>query len=337
MPTAPAPPSPVVVSDEYSGDEVARAAKSVVALFGLLLIVVLPVGAFISDRGVMTPREKAIVQENSINIAPTNGYNVQHKSLEQGDVPATEEPSRASSSLNNTSQSSHTEQEMLLLNLEQDVLSYRQTHPSFSGYLAQAKSLPHARGRGGCVISPIWSLDVPENAKKFSILVAESCGNDSIYLCVDTQELGKIYRVLSQNVMAVRAAASCTALPISGDSSGGISQSLSVEERTRMSALVLGVSQSVRDYATNCRRNSGAIRSGSGGERLCSVSNYTLSWPSLSVCGTSPADTKWTVFRGDTDTWDITITCTERPGCDGPSNALCTKDGCTFSETCLPK
>jgi len=47
----------------------------------------------------------------------------------------------------------------------------------------------------------------------------------------------------------------------------------------------------------------GVIRSGAGGTRLCSASNFNLPWPAVPVCGPSPSDTEWTVFRGDTDTW----------------------------------
>lgn len=195
-----------------------RAARLVAGLFGLLLVVVFPIGALLSDRGVMTPTPKPTYQP----VVPTYG------------------------------------------------------------------------GRSGVAAD----LSDP---------------NPGVPSTVRNRTAPPVTTVVPENIPST------------------------ADDGIDMLAIVLGISQSIRDYATNCRSNGGVIRSGSGGDRLCSANNYTLSWPMISLCGMSPSDTKWTVFRGDTDTWDITITCAERPGCDGPSNALCTKNGCTFSESCLPK
>lgn len=113
-------------------------------------------------------------------------------------------------------------------------------------------------------------------------------------------------------------------------------------EMQSMRALVIQTSEMVRTYALACRQNGGIVQSGFGGQSLCeseaakSDVRSRILWPTLSICGSAPKDTTWTVFRGDTDTWDITISCASRIECNGPVNALCTKDGCTFSDACLP-
>jgi hypothetical protein len=233
--TDPAPSAPSSSASPAAGSDaderVLRAAKLVAALFGLLLVVVLPLGALVSDHGVLSPTSK-----------PT----------------------------------------------------YKQ---------------------------------VPPRVTQPSMQVSGTDSGDTSPL-MKNQATPPIRTVPPQNIPPQ---------PPARPTNGGIKMAPSAADTREMSTLVLGVAQSVRDYATNCRRNGGTVRSGAGGERLCTVSNFTLPWPAVSVCGASPSDTKWTVFRGDTDAWDITITCADRPECDGPSNALCTKNGCTFSETCLPK
>lgn len=108
-------------------------------------------------------------------------------------------------------------------------------------------------------------------------------------------------------------------------------------EAQNMRVLVRETSEMVRMGAFMCRQNGGIVQSGSGGQSLCEGGTANIVWPTLSICGAMPGDTTWTVFRGDTDTWDITISCASRAECNGPENALCTKDGYTFSDTCLPK
>lgn len=121
----------------------------------------------------------------------------------------------------------------------------------------------------------------------------------------------------------------------------GVEDDLNIQTEDTQ-ALVLQISETVRASALACRRNGGNIQSGFGGQSLCESSSTGNDiylgdiWPALSICGPAPEDTRWTVFRGDADTWDITISCAFRKECNGPSNALCTEGGCTFSDTCLP-
>jgi hypothetical protein len=232
-------PSPLTPPVEVAGnpildERVSHTAKSIATLFGLLLIVVLPIGALMSDHGMLTPAPKPIRQQMPVYTG-------------QSDVGA-------------------------------------------DASFPKPNNVPTVRNQ---VTPPITG--------------APSQGNP--------------YRAPGTSTPPA---------PAANDGSAVI-------DKHTLSVLVQSVSRSVRNYAANCRSNGGAIRSGAGGERLCSTGDFNLRWPMVSACGTSPADTKWTVFRGDTDTWDITVTCAARPECDGPSNALCTKNGCTFSDSCLPK
>ncbi len=328
----------------YTEEKMIRAAKLVAALFGLLLVVVLPLGAFVSDSGILTSTKKKSIGRE---FPATEGayYPMQPppspSAGKPGSPPIVTPPAEtvpSQGNLNRDPNTSFSQPEERVLSLmaflQRELSALHSRTLTFDGYILPPSIL--VKDAAGCETRPI--IQTGPSGQTFVAYMAATCGSDRYY-CIDNQRMGSVTRISPAELETVKRIGRC---PLNQVVNSGVtvmppaalSAAINVDE---LSTLVLGVSQSVRDYATNCRRSGGVIRSGSGGERLCSVSNYTLSWPMISLCGTSPSDTKWIVFRGDTDTWDITITCTERPGCDGPSNALCTKDGCTFSETCLPK
>jgi len=55
---APKVDAPETVGSPAMDEHAYHAAKLIAALFGLLLIVVLPIGAFMSDHGILTPTPK---------------------------------------------------------------------------------------------------------------------------------------------------------------------------------------------------------------------------------------------------------------------------------------
>lgn len=85
-----------------------------------------------------------------------------------------------------------------------------------------------------------------------------------------------------------------------------------------------------------CRDGDGTVVSGKGGDDVCSGStnNYNMKWPQMSICGPNSENTQWIVQKGNTDEWDVTLSCKEFPYCDGPSNALCNDEGCKFGGSC---
>jgi len=97
---------------------------------------------------------------------------------------------------------------------------------------------------------------------------------------------------------------------------------------------------SVMSPSISCRNSGGTtkgiINSGKGGDALCSNSNGgNYIWPIIPYCGTNAGDTKWTIFNGDNDNWDITLTCKNFIVCNGPKNAICSnRSGCNFQGTC---
>jgi hypothetical protein len=82
-----------------------------------------------------------------------------------------------------------------------------------------------------------------------------------------------------------------------------------------------------------CNNFRGSIISGNALTGMCSAIPGNT-WPKIDVCGPNIADTKWTVFNGDSAAWNITLTCKNFDKCNGPANALCDKDGCVFAGTC---
>jgi hypothetical protein len=85
-----------------------------------------------------------------------------------------------------------------------------------------------------------------------------------------------------------------------------------------------------------CRDGQGEVISGIGGDPICKggkgIGNMT--WPNISGCGPEPSDTKWTVFAGNTDNWNFTLTCANITDCNGPANALCSSVKCNFGGSC---
>ena len=84
-----------------------------------------------------------------------------------------------------------------------------------------------------------------------------------------------------------------------------------------------------------CRSGGGTLTSGNAGDPTCVGGSKTgVNWPKISECGPNPEDTKWTVFEGGNDKWTITLTCKNFDKCDGPNNAICSKDGCKYGGSC---
>lgn len=75
---------------------------------------------------------------------------------------------------------------------------------------------------------------------------------------------------------------------------------------------------------------------GVGGGEICDPKLSTATWPTLSVCGSEDADTRWIVESGDSLQFQFTLECKRYTACNGKENAFCTKDGCQFpaSGTC---
>jgi uncharacterized membrane-anchored protein len=82
-----------------------------------------------------------------------------------------------------------------------------------------------------------------------------------------------------------------------------------------------------------CRDGNSEVLSGNGGDNICSGENVGK-WPIISFCGSSPTDTRWTVFNGKADEFNFTLNCAGEPACNGPQNAICDMDGCEFVGTC---
>lgn len=86
----------------------------------------------------------------------------------------------------------------------------------------------------------------------------------------------------------------------------------------------------------DCLAIGGTVKSGVSGASFCSI-QPGYRYPEISYCGPNPTDTVYTVMRENSDTWDVAITCTNFPECNGPKNALCTSSSCTFANDCLAK
>lgn len=83
----------------------------------------------------------------------------------------------------------------------------------------------------------------------------------------------------------------------------------------------------------DCLATGGTVKSGVGGDSFCSI-QPSYQYPQVSYCGPNPV---FTIMRENTETWDVTITCTLFTECNGPKNALCTSSGCTFNNDCRAK
>lgn len=82
-----------------------------------------------------------------------------------------------------------------------------------------------------------------------------------------------------------------------------------------------------------CLAMGGTVKSGISGDSFCSI-QPSYQYPQVSYCGPTPV---FTVMRENSPNWDITITCTVFTECNGPTNALCTSAGCTFTNDCQAK
>lgn len=88
----------------------------------------------------------------------------------------------------------------------------------------------------------------------------------------------------------------------------------------------------------SCRKNGGIIRSNSTGigtDQCEGQHKILFKWVGSLRCGDDSVDTQYVVRDGDNDKWNFTINCKNMVACNGPSNALCDKDGCRFSQECL--
>ncbi len=121
---------------------------------------------------------------------------------------------------------------------------------------------------------------------------------------------------------------------------GQTPQSVQVPVRQLQQTEIIGMIQNalvkVTDSIKACKAGSGLIGSqGTGGMPLCDFQSDV--WPVLEYCGQWPSDTKYIVFNsGTADNWDVTIVCRQVQSCNGPENAICNKNGCTFKGTCPP-
>ena len=85
--------------------------------------------------------------------------------------------------------------------------------------------------------------------------------------------------------------------------------------------------------ATVCHDSGAVVTSGNGGDVIC-PGKFEMKWPVVGNCGRNPEDTRWIVKNEDSENWDFTISCKGLPQCNGPENAICNANGCTFSGTC---
>jgi hypothetical protein len=112
--------------------------------------------------------------------------------------------------------------------------------------------------------------------------------------------------------------------------------SIDVLEEARKKAQIASIKSSmasINPIGILCRDNNGKILSGNSGSSACS-NDPSLKWPNMGLCGETAGDSKFTVFNGEKDDWDITISCKNITVCNGPENAICNSNGCDFKETC---
>lgn len=107
------------------------------------------------------------------------------------------------------------------------------------------------------------------------------------------------------------------------------------EARTRANkASIKSYISSMAPAAIICEDDGGEILSGNGGDKVCSQEKESETWPTIDACGSNATDTKWKVLNGKSSEWSFSLECSQMIDCNGPENAKCTSEGCTFGGSC---